>query len=142
MKKTISILMVLLLMSTVFSANAEKPKKSTASTLSKATKIEVYYFHFTRRCATCQAVETESQKAIIALYPDQYKSGKITFKSVNLSDKDSKVLAKKHQVDGQALLIICRNKRFDLTEQGFLYAKNNPDRLKQELKQVIDPLIK
>ena len=108
--------------------------------LQAVTKVEVYYFHYTRRCVTCQAVETESLKSIQQLYPKQYKSGQITFKSVNLDEKSSEALAKKCNAEGQALLVISTNKRVDLTEQGFMYAKSQPDKLKAELKKTIDPL--
>ena len=108
--------------------------------LQAVTKVEVYYFHYTRRCVTCQAVETESLKSIQQLYPKQYKSGQITFKSVNLDEKSSEALAKKCNAEGQALLVNSTNKRVDLTEQGFMYAKSQPDKLKAELKKTIDPL--
>ena len=35
-----------------------------SAALTHAATIEVYYFHYSRRCATCQAVETETLKAI------------------------------------------------------------------------------
>jgi len=109
--------------------------------LQAVTKVEVYYFHFTRRCITCQAVETESLKAINQLYPVQAKKGLITFKAVNLDEKTSEAIAKKCKVEGQALLVISGSKRFDITDQGFMYAKSNPEKLKAELKKTIDPLL-
>ena len=109
--------------------------------LQAVTKVEVYYFHFTRRCVTCQAVETETLKAVKQLYPDQYKKGLISFKSVNLNEKTSDALAKKCKAEGQALLVISGGKRIDPTEQGFMYAKSQPEKLKDELKKVIDSLL-
>lgn len=110
--------------------------------LHAAAKIEVYYFHYTRRCVTCQAVETETLKSIQKLYPEQYKKGLITFKSVNLDEKGSDVFAKKCKAEGQSLLIISRNKRVDLTEQGFMYAKSQPEKLTAELRKILQPLLK
>jgi hypothetical protein len=104
-------------------------------------KVEVYYFHYTRRCVTCQAVETETLKAVKQLYPEQYKKGLITFKAVNLDEKTSDALAKKCKAEGQALLVISGSKRVDLTEQGFMCAKSSPDKLKAELKKAINPLL-
>ena len=109
--------------------------------LQAITKVEVYYFHYTRRCVTCQAVETETLKSITQLYPEQYKKGLITFKSVNLDEKSSDVLAQKCKAEGQSLLIITNNKRVDLTEQGFMCAKSSPEKLKTALKKTIDPLL-
>ena len=86
MKKLILLSVVLLVVS-FLSVNTLAADKKTQTTVSKATKIEVYYFHFTRRCVTCQAVETETKTAISALYPAQAKKGLITFKAVNLDEK-------------------------------------------------------
>ena len=109
--------------------------------LQAITKVEVYYFHYTHRCVTCQAVETETLKAVKQLYPEQYKKGLISFKSVNLDEKSSDALAKKCKAEGQALLVISGSKRIDLTEQGFMYARSKPEALKAELKKVINPLL-
>lgn len=136
MKKLISISVMLFLMVALFNVNAAEPQKNTAPT------VEVYYFHFSRRCATCQAVETESQKAISTLYPAQYKSGKIIFKSINLDEAGNKALAEKCKADGQALLLLSGNKRYDLTDKGFMYARTSPEKLKKEYKKIIDPLFK
>lgn len=142
MKKNILVSLVVLFVLSILTASAYNSSKSKVTEVAKTTKVEVYYFHFTRRCITCQAVETESLKAIMALYPGQYKSGKITFKSVNLDESNNKSLAIKCKAEGQALLVISGNKRFDLTDQGFMYARSNPDKLKQKIKATIDPLIK
>lgn len=107
-----------------------------------ASKIEVYYFHYTRRCVTCQAVETESQKAIASLYSKEVKEGKVKFIGVNLDEKGSEALARKFKAEGQALLVTSGNKRVDLTDKGFMYARSKPEVLKAELKKAIDPLLK
>ncbi|VBB46797.1 conserved exported hypothetical protein [uncultured Paludibacter sp.] len=123
----------------MFNTNAGNTKTAVKT---KPEKIEVYYFHFTHRCVTCLAVENETQKALPSLYPKLFKAGKIIFTSVNLDDKDSKVLAEKCKAEGQSLLIISGNKRIDLTDKGFMYAKNDPEKLKVEIKKSIDSLIK
>jgi hypothetical protein len=143
MKRIISVSALILIMVSLFSFSASCQKaQATKTSVSKSVKVEVYYFHFTRRCATCQAVETESQKAIAALYPVQAKKGLITFKSVNLDVKGTETLAKKCDVSGQTLLVMSAGKRIDLTEKGFMYALNSPEKLKAELKKVIDPLMR
>ncbi len=142
MKKVISISVMVFLTLALFNVNAIEPQKKTTPTVANTTTVEVYYFHYSRRCATCQAVENESQKAISSLYPSQYKSGKIIFKSINLDEAGSKALAEKCKADGQVLLVISENKRFDITEKGFMYARSSPEKLKKEYKKIIDPLIK
>ena len=141
MKKVIAVSVFVLLVVSFFSVSSVAADKKAPASVSKQAKVEVYYFHFTRRCVTCQAVEAESQKAIAVLYAKEMKAGKIKFSAVNLDDKGSEDLAAKCKADGQALLVISGNKRIDLTEQGFMYAKSNPDKLKAALKKTIDPLL-
>ena len=141
MKKFFLVSFALILMLGGISCNA-KPANKENTKASVSDKVEVYYFHFTRRCITCNAVETESKKAIEELYPELVKSGKITFKGYNLDDASSTAIAKKCGAEGQSLLVIKGAKKTDLTSQGFMYARSNPDKLKAELKKTIDPLIK
>jgi hypothetical protein len=107
-----------------------------------ADKIEVYYFHFSRRCVTCMAVENKTREAVAELYPDAFKKGTITFASVNLDDDTSKPLAEKAKVSGQALVILSGEFKKDLTAEGFMYANRDYEKLKAEIKKVIDPLVK
>jgi hypothetical protein len=141
MKNRFYVSALLLCIASIFGVNTIKAQKNNLPTTPDIVKAEVIYFHYTRRCVTCQAVETEALKAVKTLYPEQYKSGIITFKSVNLDEKESKALADRCKAEGQALLVISGSKKTDLTEKSFMYARNNPEQLKQEIKKVIDKLI-
>jgi hypothetical protein len=116
--------------------NKKEDVKSTAS-----AKVEVYYFHFTQRCATCHAVEDNAKKAVEALYPEKVKKGEYTFKALNLDENSNKAIAEKLGIGGQTLLIVCGNKKVDLTSQGFMYA-HDPDRIKEEIKKAIEKVLK
>jgi hypothetical protein len=142
MKKSILFIFTLILSLGSISCNAQTNRKATTANPVSTNKVDVYYFHFTRRCMTCNAVEAESVKSIHALYPNQTKAGKITFKSVNLDEKSSSGLAQKLGISGQCLLIVSGKTKTDLTNEGFMYARSNPEKLKAELKKTIDPLIK
>lgn len=139
MKKSVSITVMMLLLVSVF-AFAQKPAKQEKP--AKAiSKIEVYYFHYSRRCVTCNTVESETKKAIETLYPEQFKNGSIAFMSVNLDEKSSEQLAKKCKAEGQSLLVVSGSRRADLTDKGFMYAKSSPDKLRAEIKKTIDALL-
>jgi len=86
-------------------------------------------------------VETESKKAVEALYPELLKSGKLIFKGVNLDEDNSKADAEKCKASGQSLLVICGDKKVDLTSVGFMNAVNSPEKLKAELKKTIDSML-
>lgn len=141
MKKIFLLSFMIAFLSGSFSCEAQKKQPEKAGN-TVSDKVEVYYFHFTRRCLTCNAVEAETKKALETLYPEKVKSGKITFASVNLEDDGSKAVAEKCKASGQSLLVISGNKRTDLTNSGFMYARSQPEKLKAEIKSTIDPLIK
>jgi hypothetical protein len=131
MKKTILFFLATFIITGLFAGNS-----------SATTKIEVYYFHFTRRCTTCINVEKVSKEAVETQFPGQVKSGDITFKSVNLDEKDGEAIGKKYKIEGQTLIVIAGEKRVDLTDKGFMYANESPDKLKAEIKKAIDNLSK
>ena len=103
--------------------------------------VKVYYFHFTRRCVTCMAVEEQSRLAIESLYPEQIEDGQISFEGINIEEESGAKVAGDLNILGQSLLIVNGKQKTDLTSEGFLYAKSDPEKLKQILKQHIDPLL-
>lgn len=133
MKATKILLALLVIISSSISTIAQESKQNN-------NKVEVYYFHNKARCVTCKAVENVSEKAVKDLYPEKFKKSLITFKGINLEDKSNKDLIKKLKVLGQALLIVKAEKQINLTNEGFLYARTDPDKLKNILKKNIDTL--
>lgn len=101
----------------------------------EASAIEAYYFHFTRRCVTCQTVEKVSVDALKELYGD-----KIVLKSINLDEKGNEALVKKLAIEGQTLLVVKGTKKVELTNDGFMYARTNPEKLKEKLKSAVESL--
>jgi len=141
MKNRGLILMALIgLFVSMLSCNAQTNDQSTGNETVSSDKVEVYYFHFERRCATCMAVESESEKALLELFPEQMKSGEMLFLSVNLEDKSNDALAEKLNVDGQSLLIVKGDKQENITTMAFMYARNNPDKLKKAIQESIAKL--
>jgi hypothetical protein len=131
MKKNILFFLATLMISGLFAGNP-----------APTAKIEVYYFHFTRRCMTCQNVENVSKKAVESLYPEKVKSGTISFQSVNLDEKAGEAIGAKYKIEGQTLIVICGDKQVDLTEKGFLYANDKPEKLTAEIKKAVDGMLK
>ncbi len=105
--------------------------------ISESVKVEVYYFHNTRRCATCNAVEDVTKAALNEYYSDQLKSGIVKFESLNLEEDEGKAVAEKLNVSGQSLIIIKDGKQKDLTNSAFMYAKTKPEKLRGKIHKVI-----
>jgi hypothetical protein len=140
MKNIVMFSFALVMMLGSFSCNAQTSKKADANTTA-STKVEVYYFHFTARCATCHAVEDNSKAAFESLYSDKVKKGEYAFKGLNLDDATSKTIAEKLGVGGQTLLVVCGDKKVDLTSQGFMYA-HDLNKIKEEIKKAVDKVSK
>lgn len=113
--------------------------KSTQKTVNQ--KVEVYYFHFTRRCHTCESVEKTAKLALESLYAEKVKSGEYTFKALNLDDESSKALAKKLSVGGQSLLVVAGDKKIDMTDKGFMNS-DNLAKMKEEMKKSVELALK
>ena len=105
------------------------------------SKIQVYYFHNTRRCATCNAVESVTKEALKTQFPQQVADGVITFQSLNLEEEDGKIAAKKLEVNGQSLLFVSGNKKTDLTTAGFMNALTKPNKLKDKVKETVNSML-
>ena len=118
-----------------FSANAQTAQKQSLGT--GTDKVEAYYFQMTVRCVTCKTVEAETKKDLETLY-----GGKVNFKAINLEDVKNKTLVEKLKISGQTLLIVKGDSKINLTNEGFLYAVNNPEKFKSIIKSKVDGLLK
>ena len=143
MKKFISFLILVMMVTGIYACNGSlSTSPNGPSSLAPGKKVEVFYFHFTRRCTTCNNVEKVTKEAVDTQFATQVKNGEITFKSVNLDEKDGETIGAKYKIEGQTLIVISGNKRIDLTEKGFLYANDSPDKLKAEIKKAVDGMLK
>jgi cytochrome oxidase Cu insertion factor (SCO1/SenC/PrrC family) len=135
-------------------SNAEEAADSTLSnnelgtenmTTNSNSKIEIIYFHTTNRCATCNAVESNAKKLLEENFKAQLDKGEISFASLNIDEDKNKALAEKYLVSFSTLLIINNNeaepKVTDFTDKAFEYAKNNPEKYIELLKEEINKQI-
>lgn len=123
-----------------WSCDAQNNNKADAKTV-VSNKVEVYYFHFTRRCNTCESVEANAKKAVEVLYADKVKAGEYSFKAINLDDASSKAIAEKLGVGGQTLLVVCGNNKVDITDKGFMNA-HDLERMKADIKKAVEQATK
>jgi hypothetical protein len=138
MKTIQSILLLALFIPMVCLAQTSKKEAKATST----DKVEAYYFHFSSRCVTCKAVEAEAKKNLETLYPEMVKQGKMSFQAVNMDEAPGKVIAEKMQVSGQTLLLVKGTQKINITNEGFLYARTNPEKFKSIIKEKVDGLLK
>jgi hypothetical protein len=139
MKQIMLLVSILAMMLINTPCNSQGNKNEVAQTLN-SLKVGVYYFHFTRRCSTCLAIEENARKAVEALFPDKVKTGDYSFTALNLDEAGSKGIADKLGVGGQTLLVVCGDKKIDITDKGFLNA-HDLEKMKVEIKSAIDKVL-
>jgi len=115
-------------------ANKNKEEKNTKE-LQQTEEVEVYYFHNTRRCATCKAVESVSKEAV-----QELENKNVSFTALNIEKSEGKEKAKELGISGQTLLIAGGDEKFNVTQNGFLHARSNPEKLKKIIQEKIKSL--
>ncbi|HNY02835.1 MAG TPA: nitrophenyl compound nitroreductase subunit ArsF family protein [Bacteroidales bacterium] len=115
-----------------------------AQTQSK--KLEVFYFHGTRRCPTCMAIEANTRKTLDTYFAGQVKSGAIRMTVIDVDDPKNKAIAERYEAAGSALFVTVnpgeKEKRNDMTEFAFSCARSNPTKFMSGLKDKIRELLK
>ena len=135
--KTAKLLSALVLLFAMMTACSEQKVQNTeVATIENDGSVEVVYFHNARRCATCEAVEAQSKAALQEMYGNDVK-----LSVYNLEDKEGAGKAEALDVSGQTLLVISGSTKIDITNEAFLYARTNPEKFKETLKENIDPLL-
>jgi len=138
--KAFKLSFMLIMAVTLIACNA-KSSEDQKSDIAENEELQVYYFHFTTRCATCNAVEDETKVALELFYADQVKDGNIAFASLNLDEEDGKKLAEQLEVSGQSLLLVKGDQMVNLTTEGFMNARTNSVKFHEILKSNIDKLL-
>lgn len=135
--KTVRVLIIAVIAVAInVSCSGQAGKEGKTSTAAGKATVEVYYFHFNHRCATCNAVENVSSEAVARLY-----GGKVKFASYNLDEKAGEEKGKELGVSVQTLLIVSADTMINITNEGFMNARTNPGKLEEIIKEKIDPLL-
>ena len=135
MKLANLLVITFLALSMNISCDAQANKEDEKTTSVKNDEVNVYYFHYSRRCVTCVNLENNAKEIVSQLYGDD-----VDFEALNLEKPEGESKGKELGIAGQTLLIVNGEKQIDITAQGFMNSKN-PGKLKQIMKDKIDPLI-
>ncbi len=107
----------------------------------KKNTIEVFDFHTTNRCITCNAIEANTKYTLETYFSKELKSGKITFKVINIDKKENEKLAEKFEAAGTSLFLNVigekKEKQIDLTNFAFTYGKKQLE-FSEKLKFTIE----
>lgn len=141
MKPVKYLVVALMAFSMSISCSAQSENKEEAIGVSNAKKIEVHYFHNTRRCASCNAVEDVAKATLKEYYSKQMDNGLVTFQSIDLGEKSSKDMINKYKVSGPTLIFVSGSEIVNLTNEGFMYARTKPEKFKEEIKKSVDKML-
>ena len=137
--KKLPVLSTIILSLFLFSCTGNAQNK-TADKQANKNVIEVIDFHSTNRCKTCKAIEANTKYTLDNYFAKELKSGKITFKIVNVDIKENEQLAEKFQASGTSLFLnVIKNgkeNKVDLTNFAFMNG-NDQKVFSEELKQTI-----
>lgn len=110
----------------------EDPSKETTGVAkSENLKLEVYSFHSSHRCPSCNSIEENVKKVISSQFSDEVKNGEIAVFYLNIEDAGNKAIVEKLQVYGSSLFLIQFKENeeiiHDLTEYAFAYSRKQPE---------------
>lgn len=143
--KTFKIFSFLLVSLILTSCNGQTTKKENQSQDKSISKIEVFDFHSTHRCMTCNAIEANTNFTLNTYFAKELKDGKITFQVINVDKKENEKIAEKFEASGTSLFLnVIKNgkeTKIDLTDFAFMNG-NDKDKFSKELKTKIDTELK
>ncbi len=139
MKISFTFAALVLLLSCISSCGNNDGKKVASRGISTAS-VSIYYFHFTKRCATCLAVEENARKTVEEMFPNEVRAGDYSFESLNLEEAGTREVADKLAMGGQSLVIVHGNKKIDITGAAWL-AAHDPEKMKAEIKSGVDKVL-
>ncbi|MBU1013853.1 MAG: hypothetical protein KKG99_12695 [Bacteroidetes bacterium] len=136
MKKAISIISLMLFIGVVALSAQNNNEVTKSDQTQNVNQVKAYYFHANTRCVTCKAVEDVAKEAI-----EEYYGDKVSYVVINREEDKDNPLLKKYEISGQTLLIVKGEKAVNLTNEAFLNARTNPDKLKGKIKSTIDSMM-
>lgn len=133
--RILQVLFFVMIASFTFSCSAQSNNDEKGTEVKASGEVQVYYFHTSRRCATCKAVERVSQEAVQEMNNDE-----VTFAAYNIEESKGEQIAENLGVSGQALLVTNGNKKINITQEGFMNARSKPEKLKEIVQQKVKSL--
>jgi len=87
-------------------AASEAPGPADGTRQTAPSRIIVYYFHGTVRCATCQNIEDYSREAILSGFPDAVTAGRLEWRSVDVDEAESQHFVQDYKLATRSLVVV------------------------------------
>jgi len=83
---------------------------ATVSTVAAADNNEnaviAYYFHYTRRCATCNKIEELSNRVITEQFANELADGRLVWKVLNVEEPEYKHFEEDYNLISQSVVLV------------------------------------
>jgi CRISPR/Cas system CMR subunit Cmr4 (Cas7 group RAMP superfamily) len=103
--------------------------------------VEIFDFHSTHRCVTCNTIERRTREVIEKHFAQELNAGKIVFRTVNVDESANAALAKEFQAYGTALFIRTtvngKKETTNLTEFAFMNVNKKDGSFQQRMQNEI-----
>ena len=126
-----------------FTSCGNQEKKERQAIDETISRIEVYNFHSTHRCMTCNAIEANTKYTLSTYFSDEMARNILTNQVINVDENEE--IAEVFEAAGTALILNVINKgketQIDLTDFAFMEG-NNQESFSSELKDKIEAELK
>lgn len=82
-----------------------KTEKDTVTKSANSQKINVYYFHTSYRCYSCNMIEGLAREAITEEFAQDLQKGTITFTSINIETEINKHFIEKYKLVSKSIIV-------------------------------------
>lgn len=135
---------MLIMLSVSLIACNNKEAQQTAAT-PKENGVEVIYFHGKQRCATCVAIERETEAVINEQFADAVNSGALEYRIIDITKTENEPIADRYKVSWSSLVLVKytdgEEESENLTQFAFGNARNNPELFRKQLTEKINQLL-
>ncbi|MCF7861875.1 nitrophenyl compound nitroreductase subunit ArsF family protein [Candidatus Woesearchaeota archaeon] len=103
-------------------------------------KIEVYHFHGASQCFSCETIKSFAEETVNLYYKDLLDSGKMEFRSIDVSLPENKEIVNKYGATGSSLWIgtYINGKFLKEQDTNVWYKVNDEEGYKSYLKGILD----
>jgi len=105
MKFRVLFFALLLLSSSLSAAVTEDTTEVKKTAPAKEDRVEVYYFHGSRRCASCIKIEKYTEEAVMNHFPGLLESGELVYRAVNTDKEKNEHFIEDYQLYTKSVIL-------------------------------------
>ena len=108
---SIAVLAITIVTSLAFGVSAETGKAGSENAVGDGSpgatpEVVLYYFHGTRRCNTCQTIESYAQEAVEGKFKDALEAGTLNWSPLNTDESENAHFVKDFDLVSSSLVLV------------------------------------